>query len=62
MNEMEQKQQQQQQQQNNNKVNSHSNWLFVFSPQQCNSIIKGWLHCLRSESKGRFFANNILLA
>ena len=30
--------------------------------KQCNGIIKGWLHCLMSESKGRFLANNILLA
>ena len=28
--------------------------------KQCNGIIKGWLHCLTSESKGRFLANNIL--
>ena len=24
-------------------------------------IIKGWLHCLTSESKGRFHVNNILI-
>ena len=26
----------------------------------CNGIIKGWLYCLTSESKERFFVNNIL--
>ena len=30
--------------------------------KQCNGIIKGWLHCLTSESEGRFIVNNILLA
>ena len=30
--------------------------------KQCNGMIKGWLHCLTSESKGRFLAKNILLA
>ena len=33
-----------------------------FSPQKCNAIIKGWLHFLTSEAKGRFLVNNILLA
>ena len=36
--------------------------LFGLAHKQCNSIIKSWLHCLTSVSKGRFLANNILLA
>ena len=28
---------------------------------QCNGIIKGWLHCLISEPKGRFLVNRILM-
>ena len=28
--------------------------------KQCNGIIKGWLQCLTSESKGRVLVNNIL--
>ena len=44
---------------------SHSNWpcvlLFNLAYKQCNRLIKGWLHCLTSESKGRFFVNNILI-
>ena len=48
-----------------NQVTSHSNWrrvlLFDLAHKQCNGIIKGWLHCLRSESKGRFLVNNILV-
>ena len=52
---------------NKNRTNtSHSNWPRVLrdflAHKQCNGIIKGWLHCLMSESKGRFLANNILLA
>ena len=31
--------------------------LLDIAHKQCNSIIKGWLHCLTSESKRRFFAN-----
>ena len=31
-----------------------------FSQQKCNGIIKGWLHCLTSESRGRFLVNNML--
>ena len=50
--------------QKQNQVMSHSNWpwalLFDLAPYQCNGIIKGWLHSLTSESKGRFLANNIL--
>ena len=48
-----------------NKVKSHSNWpcilFFYLDHKQFNGIIKGWLHCATSESKGRFLANNILL-
>ena len=50
--------------QKQNQVMSHSNWprvlLFDLAHKQCNGIIKGWLHCLTSESKGRFLVNNIL--
>ena len=46
------------------KVMSYSNRalvpLFDLPQKQCNGIIKGWLHCLTSESKGRFLANNTL--
>ena len=35
--------------------------LFDLVHKQYNGIIKGWFHCLASESKGRFLANNILL-
>ena len=42
------------------------NWppvlLFDLARRQCNGVIEGWLYCLTSESKGRFPANNILLA
>ena len=53
---------------NLHEVTSHSNWirrlLFDLAHKQCIGIIKGWLHCLESETKakGRFLANNILLA
>ena len=47
------------------KITPYSNWprvlLFDSAHKQCNGIIKEWLHCLRSESTGRFLANNILL-
>ena len=33
--------------------------LFNLAYKQCNAIIKGWLHCLKSKSNGRF-VNNIL--
>ena len=40
---------------------SHSNrsrvLLFDLAHKYCNGIIKGWLHCLTSESKGRFVSN-----
>ena len=36
-------------------------FYFDLAHKECNSIIKGWLRCLRSESIGRFFANNILM-
>ena len=46
------------------KVMSYSNQalvpLFDLPHKQCNGIIKGWLHCLTSESKGRFLVNNKL--
>ena len=46
------------------KVMSYSNRalvpLFNLPHKQCNGIIKGWLHCLMSESKGRVFVNNKL--
>ena len=35
--------------------------LFDLVHKQHNGIIKGWFHCLTSESKERFLANNILL-
>ena len=35
--------------------------LFDIARKQCNGIIKGWLHCLTSESKGRFLVTNILM-
>ena len=48
-----------------NKVASHSNWsrilLFDLVYKKCSGIIKGWLHCLTSESKGRFLTNKIYL-
>ena len=51
--------------QNQNKVTSHLNWprvlLFDLAHSQCNGIIKGWLHCVTTESKGRFHVNNILM-
>ena len=54
------------QNQNKNKTESrHSNWpralLFDLAHKQSNGIIKGWLHCLTSESKGRFLVNNTLM-
>ena len=35
--------------------------FFDLAHKQCNGIIKGWLHCLMSESKGSFLVNNILM-
>ena len=50
--------------QKQNEVMSHSNWprvvLFDLAHRQCNGIIKGWPHCLTSESNGRFLVNDIL--
>ena len=50
--------------QKQNQVMSHSNWpralLFDLDHKQCNGVIKWCLHCLTSESKGRFLVNNIL--
>ena len=46
-------------------VKPHSNWprvlMFNLTHKQCNGIIKGWLHCLTSETKGRFLVNNTLM-
>ena len=46
-------------------VTSHSNLppvlLFDLAHNQCNGIIKGWFHCLMSESKGRFLVNECVL-
>ena len=51
--------------QRQNQVTSHSNWpralLFDLDHKQCNDIIKGWLHCLTSESKERFLVNYMLM-
>ena len=42
-----------------------SNWprfvLFHLAHKHGNGIIKGWLHCLTSESKGIFLVNNMLM-
>ena len=50
--------------QKQNQVTSHSNWsrvlLFDLAHKQYNAFIKGWLHCLTWDSKGRFLINNIL--
>ena len=49
--------------QKQNQVTSCSNWprvlLLDLAHKQRNGIIKGWLHCLTPESKGRFLFNNI---
>ena len=34
--------------------------IIQFSPQIMNGIIKGWVHCLMSESKGRLPASIVL--
>ena len=34
---------------------------FDFAHKQYNGIIKEWLHCLTSESKGRFLVNIMLM-
>ena len=51
--------------QKQNQVRSHSNWsrvlLFDLAHNQCSGIIKVWLRCLMSESKGRFLVNDILI-
>ena len=48
-----------------NQVTSHSNsssvLLFDLAHKQYNGAIKGWLHCLMSESKGRFLVNTTLM-
>ena len=33
---------------------------FYLAHKQCNGIIKGWLYCLTSESKGRFLVNMLM--
>ena len=49
-----------------NKAASYSKWprflLFDLAHKHCSGIIKVWLRCLTSEAKGRFLADNILLA
>ena len=52
--------------QEQNQVTSHSNWpdvlLFDLAHNQCNSILKTWLHRLTQESTtGKFLVNNILI-
>ena len=46
--------------QNKIKTKSHHILLFNLAHKQCNDIIKGWRHCLTSQSKGRFFVNNVI--
>ena len=50
--------------QKQNQVTSQSNrprvLLFDLAHKQYSGTIKGWLHCLMSESKERFLVNNIL--
>ena len=49
---------------NKNLVTSYSDWarvlLFDLAHKQCSGMIKGWFHCMTSESEGRFLVNNIL--
>ena len=51
--------------QKQNQIMLHSNWprvlLFYLAHKQCNGMIKGLLHCLTLESKGKFLVNNILI-
>ena len=51
--------------QKQNQVSSHSNCphvlLFDLAHKQCSGVIKGWFHCLTSESIGRLLVNNILI-
>ena len=51
--------------QKQNQTTPHSNrprvLLLDLAHEQCNGIIKGWLHCLTSESKGRFLVDIILM-
>ena len=47
--------------QKQNQVTSLSNWPRVILFDLAHKLIKGWLHCLLSESKGRFVVNNILM-
>ena len=54
------------QKQKKTKVTSYSNWpdvlLFDLAPNNAMVSLKNGFSCLTSESKGRFLANNILLA
>ena len=44
------------------KENMIQGWLFGYYMSSTKLIIiKGWLHCLKSESNGRFLVSNILL-
>ena len=51
--------------QKQNQVTSQSNWprilSFDLAHKQFNGIIKGWLHCLTSESIGKVLVNNTLI-
>ena len=53
------------QKQKQNEITSHSNWsralLFDSAHKWGSGIIKGWIHCLTSESKGRFLVSNLLM-
>ena len=44
-----------------NQNKSKRPFTFKLTMHSCNSIIKGWLHCLTSDSKGRFLVYNVLL-
>ena len=35
--------------------------MFKLAYKQCSCFIKGWFHCLTSESKGRFLVKNVLM-
>ena len=51
--------------QKQNQVTSHINrprvLMFDLAHRKCNGLMKGWFHCLTSESKGRFSVNSILM-
>ena len=48
-------------QQQNHACHWPSVTFFILPHKQYNGIIKGWLHSLASESKGRILVNNILM-